>query len=259
MADTPAAGKKGLDFLTRKIGPAPVWVYALLAVGVYYWYTHYGPGASSAAAVPAASATPGTTPTTDSIGSNILATAPYSDDTAWASAAIGYLSGDGGQTSNGIGVPLNDATVAIDNYLQGLPNTAQQQAWVQLALNGIGPPPVAPASQVSTTTGGGTTTTPPPPPPPTPTPGSPNFFRETATGDQSLAAVAKARNTTVSHIEDVTRSSHGKGDGINSANLAKFNAYVAKGTSKNMPAGLVYYTTNPGGISKPATARKRAA
>jgi hypothetical protein len=39
----PAAGSK-LGFLGRKIGPVPIWVIGLVAVGGYYWWTHYGPG-----------------------------------------------------------------------------------------------------------------------------------------------------------------------------------------------------------------------
>lgn len=53
MADTPEppAGKKSsLGFLGRKIGPVPIWVIAVGAVGAYFWYTHYGPGSKPAAA-----------------------------------------------------------------------------------------------------------------------------------------------------------------------------------------------------------------
>lgn len=32
--------------MTHKLGPLPVWVWLLIAaVALYYWYTHYGPGA----------------------------------------------------------------------------------------------------------------------------------------------------------------------------------------------------------------------
>lgn len=34
-------------FLTRKLGPLPVWAYAVIIMGVYYWYMHYGPGKST--------------------------------------------------------------------------------------------------------------------------------------------------------------------------------------------------------------------
>lgn len=48
MADEPGSSGKG-PWFTRKIGPLPVWAYGLIAVGGWYWYTHYGPGAKSAA------------------------------------------------------------------------------------------------------------------------------------------------------------------------------------------------------------------
>jgi hypothetical protein len=52
MADAPAppakaSGGSSFGFLSRKLGPLPVWAYALIIVAAYYWYTHYGPGASS--------------------------------------------------------------------------------------------------------------------------------------------------------------------------------------------------------------------
>lgn len=83
---------------------------------------------------------------------------------------------------------------------------------------------------------------PPDQPPPAP---APKFYREVATGARSLSSVAKSRGTTAAHIEEVTRQSAGKPGGISSANLAKFNTYVAKGVTKKMPAGLIYYTSNP--------------
>lgn len=51
MPDTATAKTGGGgSWITRKIGPLPAWGWGLAAVGVYYWYTHYGPGASKAAA-----------------------------------------------------------------------------------------------------------------------------------------------------------------------------------------------------------------
>jgi hypothetical protein len=34
-------------FLTRKLGPLPVWAWGAIIVAAYYWYTHYGPGAQN--------------------------------------------------------------------------------------------------------------------------------------------------------------------------------------------------------------------
>jgi hypothetical protein len=131
VPDAPAKSG-GLAALGRKVGPFPVWVYAAFAVAGWYWWTHYGPGAKTAAQPAGAAAAD------DSIGSNEITTALYADNSAWATAAINYLAG--------IGVPRKQATIEIDNYLRGLPNTAQGRGDVQLALNSVGPPPVnAPA------------------------------------------------------------------------------------------------------------------
>src|SRR5215469_16721059 len=45
-----ARAKGGGTWFTRKIGPFPAWGWGAIAVGAYYWYTHYGPGASKTAA-----------------------------------------------------------------------------------------------------------------------------------------------------------------------------------------------------------------
>lgn len=45
-----AKPKGGGTWFTRKIGPLPAWGWGAVAVGAYYWYAHYGPGASKAAA-----------------------------------------------------------------------------------------------------------------------------------------------------------------------------------------------------------------
>lgn len=58
MADPPApgGGKSQFGFLGRKIGPLPVWAWAAIAAGGYYWYTHFGPGSKRAAPTAAAAA-----------------------------------------------------------------------------------------------------------------------------------------------------------------------------------------------------------
>lgn len=74
MADTPAPepshNGNAFAYLTRKLGPLPVWAWALIAVGAYYWYTHYGPGASSATANSGGTITEKVT-TTHSAGANV--------------------------------------------------------------------------------------------------------------------------------------------------------------------------------------------
>jgi hypothetical protein len=47
VADTTSSGK---NWLTRKIGPVPIWLIALALLAAWYWYEHYGPGATTAAA-----------------------------------------------------------------------------------------------------------------------------------------------------------------------------------------------------------------
>lgn len=122
-----AAPKQGAGALGRKAGPFPIFVWALLAVAAYYAYTHYGPGKK---------APPAETADTTELGSNEITTARFQDNAQWASAAIDYLSG--------IGVPRGQATTEVDNYLRGLPNTAQGRQDVQQARNALGPPPVTP-------------------------------------------------------------------------------------------------------------------
>lgn len=58
MADAPEPSGGGektgtFGFLTRKLGPFPVWVWGLIGFGVYYWYTHFGPGKPAASATTA--------------------------------------------------------------------------------------------------------------------------------------------------------------------------------------------------------------
>lgn len=47
---TSTGSRNSFGFLTRKLGPAPVWLWALLAVGAYYLYTKYKSGSSSSTA-----------------------------------------------------------------------------------------------------------------------------------------------------------------------------------------------------------------
>jgi hypothetical protein len=51
VADTspgsPGSSSSGFGFLGRKIGPVPIWLIALVLLGIWYWYENYGPGATS--------------------------------------------------------------------------------------------------------------------------------------------------------------------------------------------------------------------
>lgn len=64
-----------------------------------------------------------------------------------------------------------------------------------------------------------------------------------ANGKQSLAQLAKSRNTTVAHL--VATSEHAAGPGFfTAAQLKAFEAYVKGGTNKPMPKGLAILVSN---------------
>lgn len=163
MADAPApkapagGGKGTFGFLTRKIGPAPVWVYAVVIAAAYYWYTHYGPGAKTAAAAASSAGGSAIDPVTgepyseelgaaeqqlDSGAGNGSGTAAggaastYTTNEQWATAAVNYLVG--------LGIDPTVASQAVENYLSSQTNTTAQQADVNTAIEGIGPPPQIP-------------------------------------------------------------------------------------------------------------------
>ena len=69
-----------------------------------------------------------------------------------------------------------------------------------------------------------------------------HFSRQVATGTTSLDQVARERHSSPQHIIETTREA----PEITRQNKARFNRYVAKGTHRRMPAGLVFYTTNQG-------------
>lgn len=46
-ASSSSGGSSRIGFLGRKVGPMPVWLWGLIVVGIYYWYTRYGPGAQA--------------------------------------------------------------------------------------------------------------------------------------------------------------------------------------------------------------------
>lgn len=64
-----------------------------------------------------------------------------------------------------------------------------------------------------------------------------------ANGKQSLAQLAKSRNTSVAHLVSV--SEHAAGPGyLTSEQLAAFEKYVKGGTNKPMPKGLALLVSN---------------
>lgn len=126
MAEAEVANDFG--FLTKKVGPLPVWIWALLIAGGYYLYTHKGSGASGQVT---------------QVEEDQITTEPqfggshYKTNAEWADAAVNYLVGES--------VPPDEASVAIWNYLHSKALTGQEQKDVNLAIQGIGPPPNIPA------------------------------------------------------------------------------------------------------------------
>ena len=89
MAAEPKKAGKGIGGrLTQKVGPLPVYAWAILAIGGYYLYTRYQSSAATAAATTAT--TPSTTDTTGTTG-----TATDTSGTTGGGSATGDSSGNG--------------------------------------------------------------------------------------------------------------------------------------------------------------------
>lgn len=129
----------GID-LAQKAGPLPLggWLAIVGGVGGYYVYS----SRQKAAATPVITADTsgiGVGPS-DAAGWVSVAQSPaattataLTTNDAWATAAITLLIADGYQPTV--------ADAAIRNYINGVPNNAQQQAMVDIALKALGPPP----------------------------------------------------------------------------------------------------------------------
>lgn len=146
-------GGKGIgDILTKKVGPLPViaWVGVLGAAGFYVYKTRKG--ASSGGTVPAddgsgtvsATGSGSYSPVGAGSGSNpgsgtTDTPTRFTDNQAWATAAISYLVGLGYE-----GTQVNQA---VQKYLASLPLTSSQSGMVNLAILKMGATPevVAPA------------------------------------------------------------------------------------------------------------------
>lgn len=126
-----------MSYLTHKIGPLPVWMWGAVGVGVYYFGKRdFGLFGGSA------TATPATSRTTVIDESGQLDSEPkfggsgYSSNALWEDAAINYLVGES--------VPPDAASAAVWNYLHSKVLTSVEQKDVNLAIEGIGPPPSIP-------------------------------------------------------------------------------------------------------------------
>lgn len=139
MADSngDSTGSGPFGFLTHKIGPFPVWLYAAAAIGVYYWYTHYGPGASSASSASGQKSAAGTANVDQITVQPSVSGSQYKTNAEWEDAALNYLVAES--------VPPDEASAALFNYLHSKALNTQEQKDVNLAIEGIGPPPKIPA------------------------------------------------------------------------------------------------------------------
>lgn len=173
MAEEEVAGRaagKGMEVFTRKVGPFPVFVWGLLLAGGIYLYRSRKSGPAGQQTDPAGNVgviDPATgyvygsmqdqnalaarqSGNTDLPPSQDTKAGQYADNNAWGRAAENYLVG--------LGEDPTAANEAIQQYLSSQTLTPQQQAMINLVIQGIGAPPQLP----------GPTGTPPPnitPPP----------------------------------------------------------------------------------------------
>ena len=142
MADTPPASTatpKGstFGFLGKRVfGKIPVWVIAVAAVGGYYWYTHYGPGKKTGAAMQ-----------TDPAGNTCSAINPatgYCPGTPEDAAALAAASTSGGTdtTGTGGGTDTSGGAAGTGNGAGGSTAGTPPDTIPQPATTGAPPPPV---------------------------------------------------------------------------------------------------------------------
>lgn len=156
MPETQAGGAKGaLDFLKTKVGPLPLGIWLGVGLAVYLYFSRSGGGgqqtdpAGNVGAINpatgyvygspedrAALAGSSAGPTSDTQPSGSTVAGAYADNNAWGRAAVNYLVS--------LGVDPSAANEAIQMYLSSQKLTTQQQADVNLAVQGLGPPPDLP-------------------------------------------------------------------------------------------------------------------
>lgn len=173
-----AAGK-GFDALKQKVGPLPLYVWVIAAVGIWWYFQrkNTGKAGSTGQQTDPAGNVGNIDPSTGYVygspedlaglaqnssqssggpsGSGSTTGGQYPDNNAWGRAAVEYLVG--------LGIDPTQANQAIQQYLASQNLTSSQQADVNLAIQALGPPPQLP---------GPTSGNPPPGPPPPPPPGT---------------------------------------------------------------------------------------
>jgi hypothetical protein len=153
MAETEAAAEGGKNFLMQKVGPLPMFVW--LGFGLVVWYYIQNKNKASSTATTTSAIDPSTgVPYSQEIGaygqqvsdlqsqvdgtpgSQSTTAGQYQDNSSWSVAAINYLVAQG--------VDPTQANQAVEQFLSGQTLTTQQQADVNLAIQGIGAPPSPP-------------------------------------------------------------------------------------------------------------------
>lgn len=168
MAETSTGPKRTFGFLAQKAGPLPIGVWLLAAIGIYYYLSKRQSSANTPAAAQSQTGY-GTDPagntgyidpqsgyvygsaediaglqqqgqvagnTYTGSGTGGAGLGSYADNNAWAQAAINYLVARG--------IDPTEATNAIESYLSSQALTTQEQADVNLAIQGLGAPPSVP-------------------------------------------------------------------------------------------------------------------
>lgn len=163
MAEAPdaTAGALGgkLGFLKDKVGPLPLGIWILIAVGIFVYLQRKNAAADNTATDPAgnvgvidpatgyvygsaedksalSSSIGGGGSTTDTTPSGSTVAGQYADNAAWGRAAVNLLVS--------LGVDATLANQSIQDYLSSQTLTTQEQANVNLAIQALGAPPTLP-------------------------------------------------------------------------------------------------------------------
>lgn len=273
MAEAEAAATGAAGILEKKIGPLPVAVWAIAAVGVWWWVrrssgasgattdpagnvgtidpaTGYVYGSSQdSSALAARSGGSGTDTTGTTSGATVAG--QYADNNAWSRAAVNYLVG--------LGVDPATANQAVTKFMASQPLTANEQADLNLAIQALGAPPTLPGP---VDTSPSPVKTPPSPSGPT---GSgvvyaanpPTGLRLTATGTQVKATWNRVKNATG---YDVTISQVGTSKPMQSRSIGpEQTSYTFAGLHRGVTykVTVVAYPGQHGAPAASATARTR--
>lgn len=150
MSDAPEIVRH--DGLGRKLGPLPIWGWALvLAAVAFIWVRFMGKGSSSSStgssssqALPNVMTTGGYLPPTSGSGSTGSGSAgAFTDNQSWENAAM--------QQASAYGSTPVDIQGALSNFLNGDPLSSDQSSIVNKVVQALGAPPTG-TNGVSTVT-----------------------------------------------------------------------------------------------------------